>query len=318
MTRFRTLRWRSLKKGDLVDLVAPGYSAHEENLGKGILLLESWGLRVRRPQDLIVPFEFHAHTDAKRFEFLDRALRAKDSSAVWCVRGGYGANRLLPLLLKKKAPPQPKMFIGISDNTTLHFLLNQKWKWSTLHGPILERLGSGTLPVEFVEELRQLVFGELSEIVFADLEPLNKSALKKSKIQGAVLGGNLTTMQSLIGTALPPNIKDRILFLEDLGERGYRLDRMFEHFKQAQVLKGCKAIVFGHFLGGAEPGQPEKSFVDFALKRFAEDIKIPVFRGVDVGHGERQRTMPFLTKASIFKNQLQVDAGHVQVNIGER
>lgn len=310
MTRSLTQKWQPLEKGDLVDLVAPGYAAHEDHLRQGIQVLESWGLRVRLPEDLIQPFEFHAHTDDKRFAFLDRALRARDSKAVWCVRGGYGANRLMPALLKKKAPAQAKMFIGISDNTTLHFLLNQKWKWASLHGPIVERLGTGTLPADFVEELRALVFGEQPEVRFADLQPMNKAAQKKSKIQAMVVGGNLTTMQSLIGTAVHPRLKDRILFLEDIGERGYRLDRMLEHFAQAGVFAGCKAVVLGHFIGGNEPGKADVSYVDFALRRFAQGMKIPVYQGLEVGHGERQRTLPFGTNATLFKNELLVNAGH--------
>lgn len=303
--------WEFLKPGDLIDLVAPGYPADRVAVQKGIRVLESWGLRVRQPHDLIRPFYFHAQTDEKRFQFIDQALRAKDSKAVWCVRGGYGAGRLWPSLLSKKAPAKAKLFIGISDNSILHTLLNEKWKWTSVHGPIVERLGSEDLPQEIIEETRRLVFGELDEIVFSNLKPLNLVAEKKKKINGPVLGGNLATLQSLIGTKLQPKFKNSILFLEDVGERGYRLDRMLEQFKQANLLKSVQAVTFGHFTGGLEPtGSEVKSYVEFAIERFAESINIPVFSGVEAGHGPRQRPVPLASEATILKGQLRIQAGH--------
>jgi muramoyltetrapeptide carboxypeptidase len=301
--------WKPLQKGDLVDLIAPGYAVEPDKVQSGVRALEAWGLRVRSPEELIRPFYFHAQTDEKRLAFTQKAFFAKDSAAVWSVRGGYGSNRLIPGLLKKKAPARAKLFVGISDVTTLHLLLNQNWKWPSLHGPLLDRLGSGTLPPEFSEECRALVFGELREARFAGLEPMNAAAMKRKKIEGRVVGGNLTVLQSALSTRIQPKLKDRILFLEDIGERGYRIDRMLEQFKQAGLFEKCAAVVFGHFLGGQEPNLDGASYIPFALERFAEQIQVPVWQGLPVGHGEHQRALPLGTPAVLQKNTLTVASG---------
>lgn len=296
--------WPSLKKGDLVDLVAPGYPADLKMIEAGVKELESWGLQVRMPIDLIRPYYFHSQTDARRLEILTSALFNQQSKAVWCVRGGYGAGRLLPGLLKKNKPKNLKLFIGISDNTVLHFFLNQKWKWQTLHGPIVERLGSKDLPQDIVDETKSIVFGDLSQVDFGLLRPMNILAEKRKKISGTILGGNLATMQTLIGTDLHPKTKKSILFLEDIGERGYSLDRMFVHFKQAGLFDAVAAVVLGHFIGGDEPDK--NSFVQFSLERLSEDLKIPVFSGLEAGHGVRQRPLPLGVNAKIYNSKLSV------------
>lgn len=301
--------WKPLKKGDVVDVIAPGYAVEPARLQAGLQALEKWGLRPRCPDDLIRAFYFHAQTDEKRLEFTLRAFAAKDSRAVWCVRGGYGSNRLVPALLKKQAPAAPKLFVGISDVTTLHLLLNQNWKWPSLHGPLLDRLGAATLPPEYAEEARAIAFGELRELVFEGLEPLNAPALKKKKIEGPIVGGNLTVLQSALGTRLSPKLGGKILFLEDIGERGYRVDRMLEQFKQAGLFEKCAAVVFGHFLGGDEPHLNGESYISFALERFAEGIKVPVWKNLEAGHGDRQRALPLGTAATLQKNSLRVSSG---------
>jgi len=303
--------WKPLKKGDVVDVIAPGYAVEPERLAAGLRVLESWGLQPRCPDDLVRAFYFHAQTDAKRLEYTLRAFAAKDSRAVWCVRGGYGSNRLVPALMKKKAPAQPKLFVGISDVTTLHLFVNQNWKWSSLHGPLLDRLGTATLPPEYSEEARAIAFGEEREVVFEGLEPMNAKAIKTKRVEGAVVGGNLTVLQSALGTKLSPKLAGRILFLEDIGERGYRVDRMLEQFRQAGLFEKCEAVVLGHFLGGDEPnkGGDPFSYIPFALERFAESIKIPVWKNLEAGHGERQRALPFGTDAVISKNSLRVSSG---------
>lgn len=301
--------WKALRPGDLVDLIAPGYPVEEPRIQAGIQVLEDWGLRVRRPRGMIKTFRFHAQTDEKRLEFAREALLSPDSRAVWCVRGGYGSNRLIPGLLKLKPPREPKLFIGISDVTSLHLFLNQKWKWSTVHGPLLDRLGSGTLPARVQDECRALCFGSKREILFRGLKPMNEAARKGRSVRGEVRGGNLTVLHSALATPLEPRLEGKILFLEDIGERGYRVDRMLEQLRQAGTFRGCRGIVLGHFLGGLEPGSDEATYVPFALARFAGLIGIPVWKGLEAGHGDRQRVLPLGTTAVISDGTLLVKAG---------
>lgn len=303
----------ALKKGDLVDIVSPGSSSRLDDVKLSVELLTSWGLFVRLPEETFEEHPFHSNEDQIRLRLFKKAISSKDSQAVWCLRGGYGANRLLPELLKMKAPTRAKPLIGYSDVTSLLLLLTQKWKWTSFHGPLLESLISGRLPAQQVEECRQVLFGEKTELQYP-LLPLNKAALKLKKQQGSVIGGNLVVLQSSLGTPLPLKTKGKILFLEEIGERGYRVDRMLEQLSQSGALTGCQAILFGDFLGGDEKDQT--NFVKYAIERFAVQTKIPCFDGFEVGHGSKNRILPLGPKATLMggsaaylKIQLKIQSG---------
>lgn len=296
--------WAPLKKGDLVDIVAPGWVCKAEALPPAVDFFKSWGLRVRIPEGLIEPWSFYSNTDQKRAHFLAAALKAKDSKAVWCLRGGSGSQRILPLVFKAK-PSTPKMLVGFSDMTAVHAALGKVWKWPSIHGAMFERLGLQDLPNDVVEQTRALVFGELDELVYPEINPMNAAARKAKKIEGVMRGGNLITFQNLFGTKFFPVLRDSILFFEDIGERGYRVDRVWSQFEQAGVLKGVKAIVLGQFSGGEEPGTGQ-SRVSEALENLANSIKIPVFSNLEVGHGFHQRPVVCGNLGVISKNQLRL------------
>lgn len=280
----------ALSEGDLVDIVSPGSSSKPEDVNSAIEVLESWGLKVRLPANTFSSHPFHSNEDKVRLELLKKALNAKDSKAVWCLRGGYGANRLLPHLWNLPAGKKPKALIGYSDITSLHSWIQQKWKWVTYHGPLLETLISGRLPIAQMEEMRQVLFAEKTTLHYK-LQPMNAAAKKKSKIKAPVMGGNLVVLDAALGTKYAPKTAGHILALEDVGERGYRIDRMLQHFVQAGALKNCKAILFGDFSKGNEPDG--SNHVQFALDRFASLSKIPCFQGLEMGHGEKNRIIPF-------------------------
>ena len=277
-----------LSRGDVVDVVAPGFRCTQEQLEKGIAFLQRQGLTPRVPPDLFGTDLLCANTDARRFAQLRKALYARDSRAVWCVRGGYGAIRIVQRLQALKPPARPKLLIGYSDATTLHQLLNLFWAWPSLHGPLLDRLGSTDTPEAERSELHEVLFGGAPQTVFADLVPLNAAARRRRRIDSYLTGGNLTVLQSTLGTALQRRPAG-MLFLEDIGERGYRLDRMLEQLRQAGVLRNIKAILLGTFLGGAEADG--SNLGPAVLERFAQSLPIPVLSGIHAGHGPVQRPL---------------------------
>lgn len=289
--------WSKLKPGDLIDIVAPGSSTSSETLEGATNAATRLGFKVRVPAGLIHAHPFHSHEDEIRFEYLKNALYAKDSKVVWCLRGGYGSNRLIPYLSKLKTPPvKAKLFIGYSDITTIHTFLQQKWKWITCHGPVFENLNPGRLKKEDLDEFVSFLTGK-TKISQFQMKPLNAQALALKKKKTILTGGNLATLQSAIGTILSPKLTKKTLFLEDIGERGYRVDRLLEHLKQAKVLNGCEAIVFGDFTGGEE--KDGGNHTQFALERFANGIKIPVFSGLPSGHGTVNKPLFFGAPASL-------------------
>jgi muramoyltetrapeptide carboxypeptidase len=298
--------WKYLQPGDVIDVVSPGSSSLTDDVEDVLDLLRSWKLKPRISEKTFAPHPFHSNEDEVRLELLKKALSAKDSKAIWCLRGGYGANRLVPDLAKLKAPAVTKALIGYSDITSLHILFQQQWKWPVFHGPLLETLISGRLTPNQVEECRQILFGEIKENSFK-LAPMNQAAQKTKKISAPLIGGNLVVVESTIGTKAQIKTSGKILVLEEIGERGYRVDRMLEHLEQAGVLKGCKAILFGDFLGGDE--RDGMNYVEFAMKRFAKKTTIPCFSGLEIGHGDKCRMLAMGTLAKLEKNILKVNSG---------
>lgn len=307
-----------LKAGDLIDVVAPGSAAPVDALDRGIQVLKSWGLQVRVPENLLQPHTFFANSDPERLKCLKTALSVRDSKAVWFVRGGSGTHRLLPALFKFAKPKSQKLIIGFSDATSLLVGANKHWKWPTLHGPVLTQLGRGQLDPADIEELRKLLFGEIAEVKFTGLKPLNAAAQKlKARLLGEIVGGNLTVYQNLIGVPEAAKVKNKIVFFEEINERGYRIDRTLTHLLQARFFDGVKAVVLGDFLGGDEPtsttlyssavGASQVNRVHWALENFGRDLKsIPLFAGLAVGHGTRNRPVPFGTLAEIKAGVLTV------------
>ncbi|AZZ36743.1 LD-carboxypeptidase [Bdellovibrio sp. qaytius] len=289
-----------LKRGDIIDIVAPASACSEENLKLGVKWIESLGFKPRYSPHILQPDLYLSNSDEFRFQDLKKALYAKDSKAIWCLRGGYGSFRLWPQMLKltKKAPP--KLMIGLSDITSMHQFLNQKWQWPSLHASLLDRVGQNKLPAANEKELVDVITGQIDAVEFLNLTPMNDLALKKKVIKGTVQGGNLCTYMVSVGTKLQPKYKKKdktILFFEDIGERGYKVDRFLQHLNQAGVFDQVAAIVFGDFVDGLEvSGQ---SLVHETLARFAKQCKIPVFSGVETGHGVIQRPLFFNTTAML-------------------
>lgn len=285
----------SLQFDDQIDIIAPGMAFNKQDVGLAIEILKSWGLKVNCPRNLLGKDLICANKQAVRFQLLEQALASK-SKVVWCARGGYGSLHLLEDLSKMKQPKRQKYLIGFSDITILHSYFNQQWKWPSLHGPHVDRLSY--LSDMRLKELRNILFGKKSEIKFQKLKPLNQTAENIKSIHASIIGGNLITLQSLFGTSWQPQTKNRIIFLEDIGERAYKVDRVLEHMRLLGLWRNVKALVLGPFVGGEEPGG-KKSKVTACLKSFAAQVNFPVYSGLMSGHIPNSLSLPLNTKAEI-------------------
>jgi muramoyltetrapeptide carboxypeptidase len=293
-----------------VHVIAPAFPLEGDlqiqDFQKGLKVLEKWGYQTLVPEKLFGPDLLCANTDKMRFQHLKKALQSSTADLIWCVRGGYGSVRLLPWLAEMEKPEKPKRIVGISDVTSLHSFVNNVWGWKSLHFPLIDRLGSGVLSEENEQEIFDYLQGRLSHIEYP-LVAMNSAAKKKGTLSATLVGGNLTVLTGSLGTPyLPyPKKKKYFLFLEDLGERGYRVDRMLQQWVQSGALHQCQGILLGEFLGGHEPltsQNPEAFLAMPVLQRFADEISIPVFAGVPAGHGKTQRPV-------IFGDKILITAG---------
>lgn len=294
---------QGLRPGDLIDIIAPGSAADIHILKKACSIIESWGYKTRFQPDLLKPnLMYLSNTDEYRFKDLKRALLAKDSKAIWCFRGGYGSIRLLPFLEKMKKPKSKKLFIGLSDITSLHLYFNQKWNWPTVHGPLVDRIGRELLAPENLEEVKVLLEGSEDQFEFKNIKPINALAEKVKSISGPIVGGNLMTAVSTVGTKYQIKGAGKILFFEEICERAYRVDRCLQQMHQAGVFKNVKAVIFGDFFQCEEVDG--KNYITPTLKNFFTAIKVPAFSGVQSGHAVTQRPVFFNTEAKITKSAI--------------
>lgn len=305
------MKWENLNIGDSIDIIAPASHAHQDKLVKGSEWLHSLGFKTRIQEGMISPDAFFAAALDVQFEHLKEAIYS-DSKAIWCLRGGYGSMRLIPKLMKLRPPKKPKLFVGFSDITSLHLFFNQVWNWPTLHGRTISQLSLELEKTPDRKELRDLLFGDIDEVCFKNLKPLNEAAKENMELRSKVVGGNLRMVQSSLGTKIQIDTKGKILFLEDVAERGYSIDRMLEQMVQAKLIdKGLKALVFGDFTEGLE--RDGKDLTMTAMKRFAERMDYPVLMGMKAGHGQKLNySVPFNTEAKLYlgkKPELVIHTG---------
>lgn len=304
-TKKLTKKYETLKKGDIVEILAPAYGIKQKEIDKIAEYIRSIGLVPRVPKD-ILKGDLIASAPAKiRFRQLKDALFAKDSKAIWCVKGGSGSPELIPMLKQiKKKPEKQKLFIAFSDITSIHFFLNQEWGWQTVHGPILWQVIRERIDKESIENIENIIFGREYKTDF-ELEEIGSNSKNKNINAKAIIGGNLKLVQCSIGTIWEIKAKDKILLFEDINEKPYQVDRLLRHIIQANLCKGAKAIIFGDFEGGEI--EMDMPLINKILERFAAEIKIPVFRVSGIGHTMRNYGIHFGTETKIeFKGKKPV------------
>jgi muramoyltetrapeptide carboxypeptidase len=287
--------FRPLLPGDLIQIIAPASSSNYENLLKGAEKLALWGYRVKFSKDILKPELFLANSDEYRMKDLISALNDNEVKAIWCFRGGYGSLRLLPHIKKTRQPKNKKLIIGLSDITSLQIGVQKFWNWPSLHTSLIDRIAQDKLDLENLNEIRGVLDGTINKMKFENLTPINSAAKQKQTIKGTIIGGNLMVAVSTLGTPSQIESKGKILFFEELSERGYRIDRCLQQLKQANIFKNAKGIVFGDFTSCEEPNG--ESIIKEVIHNFSKDISIPVLSGIENGHGDKQRPLFFNTNS---------------------
>lgn len=296
---------RRLKTGDTIGLVAPGSYISESELQDSIKNLEALGFRVVYSDKILLQNGYFSGTDEQRAEDLINMFKRNDVNGIVCARGGYGCARILPFLDYDAIEKNPKVLIGYSDVTALNYGIFKKTGLVTFHGPVSISTFNTFSVMNFKKVLMNPVAGNvlINSNSGEDENPYGRVSLVKGKKQGNLLGGNLSIAVSLIGTEFDLDYKDAIIYLEEIGEEPYRIDRMLTQMIQAGKLKEINGIAMGIFRR-CEPKQTDPSFSkSFTLMEVLTDrlgsLKIPVVYGMSFGHIKDKFTIPFGIKAEL-------------------
>lgn len=277
---------KSLKKGDKIAIISPAGSVEESQLENGLKLIQSKGYEPILGKHLYSQYSngySYAGTEKERISDMNWAFNDDEISAIWASRGGYGCQHLLRNLRLSKFRKNPKWYIGYSDNTVIQSYL-LKNGFASIHGQTIKTSSFGV-----TEESYDLTFdilqGKLPKY-WIEKSPFNKDG----NAEGELVGGNLALIYALLGTPYSFNFKDKILFIEDIGENYYALDRMMISLDLAGVFRQIKGLIVGGMtnIGNEKDNKNyEESFDEFAYQLISERIKkydFPVIFGFPNGH----------------------------------
>ena len=269
-----------LRRGDTIGVVAPAGAIDDAALQRGVAFLEAAGFRVRLGAAVAERVRYLAGSDAARAEDLAVMVRDPSVAAVFAARGGYGSGRLLPRLDPRLFRAHPKAVVGHSDLTFLLNDLVQRAELVSFHGPMVSWFAEKP---EAVSDLLTRLAGGGADSAEAPL------VLREGRADGPLIGGCLSIVTAMLGTRFAVETKGRLLFLEDVNEQPFRIDRMLTQLKQAGAFDGIAGILFGEM-----PGCFEDAGVTLAdlVADICGDGDYPIVSGLPSGHGSGTLTLP--------------------------
>jgi muramoyltetrapeptide carboxypeptidase len=295
-----------LKKGDTLGIIAPAGQLSDINrFHKGIAVLREMGFNVAFPRDLWPGHEYLADSDENRAAEFNRLLGDPEVAALIALRGGYGCLRMLDKIDLALVATHPKMIIGFSDITVLQNYLYEKAGLISLHGPVVISLGDAAPPT--LERFFLCLTGRWDEpVVVKKIEILRDGPT----LTAPLVGGNLASLTSLLGTPYDFSWDDKIVFLEDINEPAYRVDRMLTQLSLADKLDKLAGLIVGDF-SGLYPGNSaqQMSYLETLWKRILELCRksdFPIWGNFPSGHSQYNLTLPLgaLTQMQSGKSQL--------------
>ncbi len=284
----------SLQKGDTIALVATARKNIDDNLKPAIDLLHSWGLEVVIGSSIGLDNNQLAGTDEQRAADFQQQMDNPNIKAIWCVRGGYGTVRMIDLLDFTKFKQNPKWIVGFSDVTVIHSYVN-KLKIATIHGAMPITVGKAS--AESIESLRKSLFGEKLEYE-TSFSPANRLGNAK----GEIVGGNLSILYSLMGSNAQIDCKGKILFIEDLDEYLYHIDRMMMSLKRCGCFDGLNGLIVGTMTKMKDNEIPWGKNANQIIEDVTKGYSFPIFYNFPAGHFRDNRALIFGKQVSLELN----------------
>ncbi len=234
-------------------------------------------------KNLPVKSSSYYENDKERAQSVKDALLSSDNDIIWALRGGYGTANVVEILYKDeeflskiKENKKRPVVIGYCDITALHLFLSQELAWQTIHGPVFKEITDNNKKSSF-DAIINLLNG-IKEIKFIGITAINRAAATSDTIVGKLTGGNMSIIQTSIGTKWQIETRDKILFLEDCNEKPYQIARILNHFKAAGILDRVKAIIIGNLCDSS-------NYMSNTIKDFADTISTPIYSLDVFGHG---------------------------------
>ncbi|MDQ6608779.1 MAG: LD-carboxypeptidase [Bacteroidota bacterium] len=269
-----------LKKGDTIGIVAPSGFMPVEKMQACIEALDDWGYTVEMGSTThSESFNYFSATDEERLQDLQRMMDDKNIKAILCARGGYGLSRIIDRLSFKLLRKHPKWIIGYSDVTILHSHLNCNYRIASLHAPMAAAFADGEEENVYIRSIKHALEGEK-----AAYESKPNDFDKQGTAEGELVGGNLSLLAHLVGTASDIKTKNKILFLEDIGEYTYNVDRMLLQLKRAGKLDKLAGLIIGGFTGSKDTERPFGKDVYEIIHDQVKEFDYPISFGFPVSH----------------------------------
>lgn len=290
----RIVKPKRLKKGDLIGIISPSSSPDDLNkINKGVNYLESLGYNVKVGKNVGNYYGYLAGTDEQRVNDLHEMFGDKKIKAIICIRGGYGSQRLLDKIDFRLIAKNPKIFVGYSDITALQMAFLVKTGLLTFAGPMLAVDFYNSVSPYTEEMFWGLITSnkKFGRIKFPENEKI--FTIVKGITKGRITGGNLATLVSLIGTRYMPDMKNKLLFLEEIGEAPYRIDRMFGQLKMTGVFNVISGLILGAFVDCIESDSEKKTLtLGEVVADYVNRLKVPVIYNFAHGHISDNITVP--------------------------
>jgi muramoyltetrapeptide carboxypeptidase len=303
-----------LRPGDTVGLIQPaGFAADLAGPQTAIETIRAMGLVPKLGQHVFDRHGYLAGTDQSRAADINAMFADREVRAIFAARGGWGSARALPFLNWDVIAANPKLLIGFSDITALHMAIATRGGFPTIHAP---NAGNGWGPLS-LDTFRRLAFDAAlpfyqSSAAGSATTPFGTASietLRPGRATGRLIGGNLTVVSTLMGTPFLPSFDGAILFLEDVEEAVYRVDRMLTQLAIGGLLRRVAGVVFGQCTRCAAPGGPSGGFtLSDVLVRHLRPLGVPAFAGAQIGHISNQLSLPVGVRAEI-----DADAGTMRI-----
>ena len=280
----------ALKSNATIGILSPSSWMNESDLKLAITVFEEKGYHLVLGESVFLKDHTFAGTPEQRANDINNMFANPDIDAIICARGGYGANRVLPLLDYDLIKANPKIFMGYSDVTAFLTSITQKTGLVTFHGPMLSSFKKGMVDYNF-ELIEKTLFGYESITIQSPRE-LQRRVLKSGKTEGPLWGGNMCLLINRLGTPDQLNTDGTILFIEDIGEYLYAIDRMMVHMKKAGMFDNIKGLIIGELVDMKDYDEPFGKSTDEIVMDVCGDLEIPIISNFPCGHGMYHATMP--------------------------